>query len=300
MMKMRERGQATILVLILVGLTGMFAVVWSVMRDQQLKISKFMDQKVSSDNLQRRLAIALADGSVCGCATAGLTFDSGATPGSQKITVPALRADCSGTSTIVAMENQSFTGGLRVRSIELAALEPEGVPPTTAWRGEWRVHWDTGGGPQIAPAKLAQRITISAPTGTVSIAACAPTGSGSAGGTIITSCPAGWVLVGPGGHLGNFCIDRNERPALPQHLAIANCAAFQPSTNGTAHLCNHSEWIAACLIAGTNIVGILGNAEWNTEFAGAFDRVVASGSATCQSTERRLRTDPAPFRCCYP
>lgn len=50
------------------------------------------------------------------------------------------------------------------------------------------------------------------------------------------------------------------------------------------------------------MLGMLnGNVEWNTEFAGAESRVVASGrSNRCDLQERRLRTDPAPYRCCYP
>lgn len=278
----------------------MFAVVWSVMRDQQLRLAKYMDQKAASDGLQRQLHFTFADGSVCGCATTGLTFDANAAPRSQKLTVPVIRSNCGANPTVVVRENQNFTAGLRVRGIELANLEPNGTPPTTSWKGEWLVHWDTGGGPQIAPVKIPQNFTLTAPSGTPGIAACEPTGTGSAGGTLISSCPTGWVMIGNSARPGTFCIDRYERPARTQQDAIADCASLQASTNGTSHLCSHSEWYAACVQAIATVPGITGNSEWNTEFAGAFNRVVASGAAGCNSTERRERSSPAPYRCCYP
>lgn len=295
------KGQSTVLVLILVGLTGMFAAAWSALRDQQFKAARYMDQKMAGESVSRQLTLSMQDGILCTCmlGASGLTFDASAPAGTQEIEVPTIRAGCDANSPVLVAVGQKFPGGMKVRRIALSDLRPDGAAPTASWIGEWRIHWEAEGTAQLAPTRLQQRVLLTAPSGTVSVLSCAPQGRSP---RLIDDCPSGWVRIGPANAVGTFCIDRVERSPKTQQEAIDDCASFQTSSNGTAHLCNNSEWFMACDRHASQVVGMLnGNVEWNTEFAGSGDRVVASGrDGRCDLQERRLRASATSYRCCYP
>ncbi len=292
---MAQKGQGTLLVLIVVGLSGMFAMVWTAMREQQFKVARYMDQKAASEAVGRQFSIAISDGVLCGCSLAAHTFDAGNTTGSAAIQVDRIPTSCDPNSPALVMRAQKLAGGMEISRIELADLRPAGTPPTTAWTGTWRIHFDTAGGTQIRPIEIPQNITTSADAGSVSVAACAAQSSSP---RIIESCPTGWAMVGPAGRIGTYCISQNPRGPMTQDRALDDCNAHQPSTGGTSHLCNNTEWYAACT------QGVMNNAptlpEWNTEFFSTNYVTVSGIGGQCRGTSRRIRSEPNLFRCCYP
>ena len=120
---------------------------------------------------------------------------------------------------------------------------------------------------------------------------------GAGGGGGITSCPSGFVLIGPPGVASSFCISENEEASANYQTARTNC--FNTNTNGMgyAHLCSHSEWFKACRSGQAS--GMTGNWERVDDLAvsGNLDAFVA-GSSNCNSLAGWDVVGSHPFRCC--
>lgn len=112
-----------------------------------------------------------------------------------------------------------------------------------------------------------------------------------------TACPTGWQLVGEPGTFGNFCIERNRRPADDQTAAIQNCGLTQPPGFGRAKLCDHPSLINACRLGGVS--NIAGSGEWTSVFyiIGTGQGLIG-GVGSCLGHSYAPLTQAVPYRCC--
>jgi hypothetical protein len=110
----------------------------------------------------------------------------------------------------------------------------------------------------------------------------------------LSSCSAGSTLIGTAGKRGSFCIDTNQRAAATAINAKVACAGVSV-TEGRAVMCNHEDWLAACL-AGTPS-NMTNDEELVADYTSdGNNRTVGSGSCTWtgfQSTETTT-----VYRCC--
>lgn len=299
--KINQSGSALMMALIFVAFAAVVAGAWSVLHDRQLKSYKLIEQRSELNDLRFTLETQFRETTSCGCllSTPAFTVNTTLTDGSQVLTVPQIRLnECVPSSPNIVAVDQ-FISGMTVTQIALVDLRAE--TPTT-WNGRWQIRLSNILGLPEQYLIMNQSVALdpvtlaSTPTAT-RILSCVSR----IAGRVVDTCAAGWVRVGPPGAVGTFCVDQNERAALTQSEAVVACGSVvnQPNNSGPAHLCNHTEWYSACRLA-TDMGGKTDNFEWNTEFGGANNRIVASGGGSCEATESRLRNSPTTFRCCYP
>jgi len=307
----KQTGFSTMMALGLAGLVGLMAVVSLSLREQQMKTLKFTERKAAASNLARQITDLFQDISLCGCqlSAPGITFDANQTDGSQAITLAELRTACGPAAPILVQNGTQVPGNMTVSRIELAGLTPS-APGATLWNAVWRIHWNTGSDMPIKPAEIQQRVQLdpavyAATPGAARIQACLPvlvggsgvTGGGGGGGPI-QSCATGYVMIGPAGGVGTFCIEQNEHGQATYKNALLGCASPSPTSQGNPKLCNHTKWYLGCRS------GLLNNAtdnnEWNIEFAGTVTVAVASGSGSCETSAKVGVNNSTNYRCCYP
>jgi hypothetical protein len=117
------------------------------------------------------------------------------------------------------------------------------------------------------------------------------TTSSSAG---LSSCPAGFTLIGTAGKRGTFCIDTSRRAVQTMLNAKAACNSVSVS-EGRAVLCSHDDWYSACL-AGT-ATGMGGAEEMISDYTSA-SNIATAGNGACTWTGYQSFTNAAYFRCC--
>lgn len=299
--KINQSGSALMMALIFVAFAAVVAGAWSVLHDRQLKSYKLIEQRTELNDLLFTLETQFRETTSCGCLLSSPTFtvNTTLTDGSQILSVPQIKLnECVPASPNIVAVDQVIAG-MTVTNIELVDLRAE--TPTT-WNGRWQIRLSNILGlPEqyliMNQSVALDPITLAATPTATRILSCVSR----IAGRVVNTCAPGWVRVGPPGAIGTFCIDQNERPELTQSDAVVACGSVvnQPNNSGPAHLCNHSEWYSACRLA-ADMNGKTDNFEWNTEFGGAVNRIVASGGGSCEATESRTRTLPTTFRCCYP
>jgi hypothetical protein len=115
---------------------------------------------------------------------------------------------------------------------------------------------------------------------------------GSGGGR--TSCPAGFSLVGTSGSMEAYCISTNEETSATWLNAVTNCSNKTPA----ARLCSASEWVHACVKAGTyGISNMTGNWEWVADLGVSNGEVM--GNSGCDSFSYNGVTVSYGSRCCF-
>lgn len=88
------------------------------------------------------------------------------------------------------------------------------------------------------------------------------------GGSGLTSCPAGMIMVGDSGKHATYCIDANARAASTYNpAAVSTCYSVNDSTAGRAHVCDFSEWNTACVKGLAS--SMTGHWEWVSPFRSA-------------------------------
>lgn len=115
----------------------------------------------------------------------------------------------------------------------------------------------------------------------------------------LTSCPAGFSMVGASGDIGTFCIDTNQRAGKSFLAAQDECMDLSLSGK-QAFLCGHVEWYKACrksASASPVLVGMTGDYEWVAEFNNSGIAIVA-GQSACSSLYDNAVSSTYPFRCC--
>jgi len=123
-------------------------------------------------------------------------------------------------------------------------------------------------------------------------------GSGGGGGGI-TSCPAGWTMIGDAGKTATFCIETNERSWADWHTAQSTCNGINDATHGRAHLCTYKEWRTACE-RGTGLSNMTNNWEWVADLYsdGCYDGAIVADSGGCDELSDYDFTSTLAFRCC--
>lgn len=116
------------------------------------------------------------------------------------------------------------------------------------------------------------------------------------GGGGITSCPAGWTMIGDPGKPATFCIETNERSATNWFNAHSTCNAINDSTIGLAHLCTYNEWYTAC-VRGTGLSDMTNNEEWVADLDSAHGAIV-SGNGSCATLGYNGKNNSSVYRCC--
>jgi len=116
------------------------------------------------------------------------------------------------------------------------------------------------------------------------------------GGGGITSCPAGWTMIGDAGKTATFCIETNERAAANWIDALNTCTGINDATHGRAHLCTHSEWHTACVVTGPS--NMTNNWEWVAALGTSSNYALAVGSGDCSALNGITMANTSAFRCC--
>ena len=122
----------------------------------------------------------------------------------------------------------------------------------------------------------------------------------------ITSCPAGMNMVGNSGMRATYCIDANKRTGAYAD-AISTCHGINDIANGNgrAHLCDGSEWLAACVNGLASDMTSLGSpGEWvaipyglNGDI-GSFYATLAGVNSSCVRTGFNDVSGSYGYRCC--
>ena len=107
-------------------------------------------------------------------------------------------------------------------------------------------------------------------------------------GSGVATCPEGTVQVNSA-----YCIDRSPGPSLSFYAAARHCAV-----NG-GRLCAWDEYIAACELQGTVIIGLFDDWEWINDTSNHTHTADQAGRTTCLSQRSAGPVAPVSTRCCY-
>ncbi len=99
----------------------------------------------------------------------------------------------------------------------------------------------------------------------------------SAAGGGLTSCPAGFTLIGTSGSAEAFCISSNQETIATWLGANQTCRGKSPK----ARLCSASEWAAACVDGAAGPNNMTGHWEWVADLYGSSGQIM--GNSGCDS-----------------
>ncbi|MCI5049018.1 MAG: type II secretion system GspH family protein [Rickettsiales bacterium] len=113
----------------------------------------------------------------------------------------------------------------------------------------------------------------------------------------LTTCPAGFTLIGTAGTATAFCIQTNEAGTTDFIDSLDQCAGTV-TTRGNASLCTIAQWYSACQ-AGT-INDATDDEEWvlSIDSSGGTDRAVLFGDGACGTMDRDTIGNNNVYRCC--
>lgn len=113
-------------------------------------------------------------------------------------------------------------------------------------------------------------------------------------GGLVTSCPAGWTMIGDSGKLATFCIETDDQPSADFTSASVTCSGINDATYGRAHICSHSEWYTACA-HGSGLTDMTNNWEW-VDIATDSASGISEGNGGCGN--RTDNNNSNAVRCC--
>lgn len=219
--------------------------------------NRHINQKAVAFDLKYQLLQTMKNPSVCAChlnpdLRADVTdpnsfrFNSTLTPGGT-LHVQRVRAGCAGTDPILAEVDLNLDYGLTVEDVQFTDLVPTGHPHE--WRGKWRISFKSRNGETpIAPVEAHQFVLVNPASVTAD-----PTRATiqSCGGDLpvsglITSCPAGFMMVGNPNQYSTYCIQSSVQAENSFLGAKYACGQMRPDGFGPGHLCTRTEWAGGC------------------------------------------------------
>ena len=312
-MKFSQRGFSLVEILVGAALIGVVALVSASILTSQTSSIRYVAQKSEVLDIREQMLMALQSPDTCSCQLnpalttdnsndSNLIWNSAVVDGSALMNVKSLKAGCALNSPVIVQEGQAITPDLSVSRVDFAALRPTGTPGE--WQGKWRVSFTTQKERvPIAPLEIDALVTTGLLGTSLNIAVQACKGNRPAG--LISSCPAGAVLVGPQNAIGSYCIE--VLPRLGPNFLEAKflCGTNQPPGFGPAHMCDHSEFFTACKdgVLDTATGSTPGEEEFlgdfDTEYALTFRHTSAPGPDPCTGVHYELLAASLRFRCCW-
>lgn len=109
----------------------------------------------------------------------------------------------------------------------------------------------------------------------------------------LTSCPAGFTLIGTSGSADAFCISSNPETSANWLGANQTCRGKSPK----ARLCTASEWAAACVDGAAGPNNMTGHWEWVADLYGYGGQIM--GGSGCASFSDDHVGSAYGSRCCF-
>ncbi len=313
-MKLNPGGFSLVEILVGAALVGVVALVSASIVSSQTSSIRYVAQKSEVQDLKEQMLMALLAPNTCSCQLnpaltsdnsndTNLQWNSLVVDGSALMNVKNMKAGCALTSPVIVQEGQAITPDLSVARVDFAALVPTGTPGE--WQGKWRVSFtNRNERVPIAPLEVDTLVITGPPLGTslnIGVQAC----KGNRPSGLISTCPAGAVLVGPQNGIGSYCIEVLPRLG-PDFLASKFlCSTNQPPGFGPAHMCDHSEFFTACkdgvldLATGTTPGEEEFLGDFDSEYAMTFKHAMSSGTEDCTGVHYEPLGVSKRFRCCW-